>query len=371
MNINDFPEPFIPKKLPITFLREALMRDMHFMTHLVQNGRKLSEFVGYLQNLPNPNILISSLTLQEAVLSSRIEGTIATIDDVVNQATTSDTIKNDIVEIENYCDAIRYGHQELFERNRGLSKNLIKQLHVLLLEKNVRGAGKTPGEFKKEQNFIKNTVLGNFTPLPPILTDEYIDNLVDYIANENEISELLQAAILHAQFEIIHPFKDGNGRVGRLLIPLFLYWKRVLPYPVFYISRYFAENNDAYKERLSGISKGTSIESQVDGWKNWLYFFFDGIASESKRHIETSKQILNLYKEMIGAVNRTDMIALIDLLFDELRLQPKDAIEKLSLPQTSVYRELQSLSAKAYLTRSGTERKTLYVFTKLIDIVQQ
>ena len=133
MNINDFPEPFIPQKLPITFLREALMRDMHFMTHLVQNGRKLSEFVGYLQNLPNPNILISSLTLQEAVLSSRIEGTIATIDDVVNQATTSDTIKNDIVEIENHCDAIRYGHQELFERNRGLSKNLIKQLHVLLL----------------------------------------------------------------------------------------------------------------------------------------------------------------------------------------------------------------------------------------------
>lgn len=370
MNIADFPKPFIPQKLPIKALQESLMRDADFMTHLVRNGRKLSEFIGYLQNLPNPNILISSLTLQEAVLSSRIEGTIATIEDVVNQTTSSDILKNDIVEIENYCNAIRYGHRELFETNRGLSKNLIKQLHILLLEKNVRGAGKAPGEFKIEQNFIKNTILGNFTPVPPILTDEYIDNLVEYIAHEDEISEILQAAIVHAQFEIIHPFKDGNGRVGRLLIPLYLYWKQVLPYPVFYISRYFAENNDAYKASLAGISKGDTIDAQITGWKSWLYFFFNGIASESKRHIETSKQILNLYKEMIGSVNRTDMIALIDLLFDDLRLQPKDAIGRLNLPSTSIYRELQHLSDKGYLTRSGTERKTLYVFTKLIDIVQ-
>lgn len=229
----DFPAPYIPKKLPNDEISSAFINDSVLLGNIIKNGRKLSEFIGYLQNLPNPEILVSSLTLQEAVLSSRIEGTLATIKDVVNDDSSSEIIKNDIIEIENYCKAINYGYETLRDTDRGISKSLIKELHRLLLENNVRGANKTPGIFKTEQNYIVNDILGNFTPLPPSLTDEYVDNLVLYIKNKNEISELIQAAVMHAQFEIIHPFKDGNGRVGRLLIPLLLFYKKVLPFPIF------------------------------------------------------------------------------------------------------------------------------------------
>lgn len=370
MDIKDFPLPHIPDKLPATNLMHQLLNDQALLKKIIRNGSRLSEFIGYLQNLPNPEILISSLTLQEAVLSSRIEGTIATIEDVISGNPSSSIIRDDIVEIENYCAAIHYGYKELAETDRGISKRLIKELHILLLNNNVRGAGKNPGEFKTEQNYIINDILGNFTPLPPLLTDEFIDNLIDYIKNNDEITELLQAAIIHAQFEMIHPFKDGNGRVGRLLIPLFLYKKQVIPYPVFYISRYFSDNEDKYKLFLSNISKATTIDQSLQAWADWFNFFFDGVAAESKKHIQTSKGIIDLRKTMISEVNKTDMIPLIDLLFNDLKIEPKKAITALELPPSSVYKELKSLAAKGYITRTGSDRKTTYVFSRLLDIVK-
>ena len=175
---------------------------------------------------------------------------------------------------------------------------------------------------------------------------------------------------MHAQFEMIHPFKDGNGRVGRLLIPLFLFYKKVLPFPIFYISRYFAENNDTYKKYLAALSRTSSKEEQISAWRDWLYFFFDGVATESTRHISTSRQIIDLYKEMSAAVNKTAMIPLVDLLFEQLKISPPAVISSLQLPASSVYKILANLTEKNYLTRTGSERKSLYVFTKILDIVQ-
>ncbi len=369
MNISDFPAAYIPDKLPLNYLSDGLLADKDFIRAIIKKGDKLSEFIGYLQNLPSPDILISALTLQEAVLSSRIEGTIATIDDVIKNEPSSETIKNDIIEIVNYCDAIDYGQNELTETDRGISKNLIKNLHILLMKNNVRGANKTPGEFKTEQNYISNSILGNFTPLPAILTDEYIDNLVAYISDDYEISDLVQAAIMHAQFEMIHPFKDGNGRVGRLLIPLLLFYKKVIPYPIFYISRFFAENDDSYKEKLSNISATQSTAEKLEAWKDWLMFFFEGVSIESKRHIDTSKRIIALHKEMTSAIKKTDMITLIDMLFQNLRIQPVEAIEKLKLPGSSVRKELSALADKGYITKTGSPRKTIYIFSKIIEIM--
>ena len=365
-----FPKPYIPAKLPDVTIQNAIVGDTDLLANIIKNGRKLSEFIGYLQNLPNPEILVSSLTLQEAVLSSRIEGTLATIKDVVNDNPQSETIRNDIVEIENYSRAVHYGYEVLRDTDRGISKNLIKELHVILLENNVRGANKTPGLFKTEQNYVVNDFLGNFTPLPPSLTDEYVDNLVSYITDSNEISEIVQAAVMHAQFEIIHPFKDGNGRVGRLLIPLLLFYKKVLPFPVFYISRYFSENNDEYKLCLSNLSRSDNSTEKSNAWKQWINFFFYGIANESQRHIDTSKAIINLYSEMCSAVNKTDLIPLINLLFDKLKVIPKDVNNVLDVSSSRIYKELHNLSQQGYITRIGSDRKTSYVFTKLIDIVK-
>lgn len=369
MNVEDFPKPHIPNKLPLMEINEFLVQDADTLKNIIQNGRKLSEFIGYLQNLPDPSILITSLTLQESVLSSRIEGTLATIKDVVNENITSENIKNDIREIENYFEAVNYGYRMLRDTNRGISKSLIKELHVILLENNVRGANKTPGAFKTEQNFILNKELGNFTPLPPILTDEYIDNLVEYLNKYDEVSELLQAAIMHVQFELIHPFKDGNGRVGRLLIPLFLFQKKVIPFPIFYISRYFAENNDNYKMCLFNISQADTPDKKILAWNEWIKFFFNGISIESQKHIEVSKSIIELYKEMSSNVSKTEMIPLITLLFEELKISPKKAAEKLNISSGSVHRELKKLAEKGYVTRSGSERKTIYIFTKILELV--
>ena len=370
MNIRDFPEPHIPKKLPITELAAQLTADPTFLINMVSAEQSLSEFIGYLSNLPNPDILISSLTLQEAVLSSKIEGTIATISDVVQDNSTSEKIKNDIQEIENYCKAIKYGGEEIIEKGNGISKFLIKNLHILLLSNNVRGANKTPGSFKIEQNYIYNPKLGNYTPLPPYLTDEYIDNLIDYLRDTKEVSALIQSAIMHAQFEMIHPFKDGNGRVGRLLIPLFLYQNKRLPAPIFYISRYFADNEDSYKEKLSNISLNKEKDI-IRAWKKWILFFFDGISFESKRHIETAKAIIALYKEMTSMVGKTEYIPIIDALFNQLKVEPKLLVQELGIPDNSVRRVLKKLSEDGgYITRQGSNRKTIYLFNKLVNIIE-
>ena len=190
--------------------------------------------------------------------------------------------------------------------------------------------------------------------------------LVTYISDSYEISDLVQAAIMHAQFEMIHPFKDGNGRVGRLLIPLLLFHKKVIPHPIFYISRFFAENNDLYKEKLSNIS---TAKNKLNAWKDWLMFFFDGVSLESMRHIETSKKIIALHKEMTSAIKKTDMISLIDMLFQNLRIQPTEAIAELKLPGSSVRKELSVLADKGFITKTGSPRKTIYIFTKILEIM--
>lgn len=368
-NISDFPDPHIPNKLPLPFLH-VLIQDKDFLKLCFEANSRLSEFIGYLQNLPNPEILVSSLTLQESVLSSKIEGTIATISDVIQGEPESETIKNDIVEIVNYVQAITLGEKELSDLGFRITKNLICELHAILLTHNVRGANKSPGQFKTEQNYIKNNLLGNFTPLPPYLTAEYIDNLVKYINDEDEVSPLIQAAVIHVQFEMIHPFKDGNGRIGRLLIPLFLYCKKAIPFPTFYISRYFANNDELYKKSLSDISKAKDSANLIKAWKNWMIFFFQGVKEESARHIEISKKVIALHEEIRNAIKRTDQYPIINYLFDNLNIEPKEFIKNNSaISSSTVYSTLRSLAASGYLERTGSKRKTKYIFKKLVSIL--
>ncbi len=367
MNISDFPSPHIPEKLPINDIINQILVDPSFIKLCIDASSKLSEFIGYLQNLPNPNILVSALTLQESVLSSRIEGTLATIDDVVRGDTKNNIIKDDIVEIENYVKAIQFGREELKDREYLISKNLICTLHAILLTNNVRGANKTPGSFKTEQNYIQNDILGNFTPLPPYLTDEYIENLTNYMNAQDEISPLIQAAITHVQFEMIHPFKDGNGRVGRLLIPLFLFAKKMIPFPAFYISRYFSIYDTEYKRCLYDVSRSSTKDKQP--WNDWISFFLNGVYNESTRHIAMSKRILALADRMQSTLNRTEHFEIIRYLFDHLRIEPKEFFKESTLPHTSVYGVLKLLAEKGFITRVGSSRKTKYIFNSLIDVL--
>lgn len=369
LDITQFPRPYIPNKLPMEDLVNEIISDKNFLRLCMESTARLSEFIGYLQNLPNPAILVSSLTLQESVLSSKIEGTIATISDVVQGEPSSEIIKNDIVEIENYISAMNFGTEELRDRAWLFSKNLICTLHQILLTNNVRGANKTPGLFKVEQNYIKNDTIGNFTPLPPYLTDEYVENLVNYINTNDEVSPLIQASIVHAQFEMIHPFKDGNGRIGRLLIPLFLYSKKSIPFPTFFISRYFAANDNHYKKCLSDLSRTTDSASLANAWKNWMIFFLQGVQQESTKHISISRKILKLADELHFALKRTDQYPIINYLFDHLRLEPKEFLKESSLSPSTVYTTLRVLADAGYLERTGSVRKTKYIFKRLVEIL--
>ena len=369
MNITDFPSPHIPPKLPLEDTISEILSDSNFLKACFKASAKLSEFIGYLQNLPNPSILVSALTLQESVLSSRIEGTLATISDVVENNTENESLKNDIIEIINYVQAMEYGRDELRDRGYQISKNIICNLHSILMLNNVRGANKTPGQFKTEQNYIKNDSLGNFTPLPPYLTEEYIENLVHYINEIEEVSPLIQAAIIHAQFEMIHPFKDGNGRVGRLLVPLFLYASKTIPAPTFYISRYFAANDNEYKKCLFEVSANGGQINSNRAWKNWLTFFLQGVEIESRHHIDTSKRIIQLYDKMQQSVPRTDQYPIIDYLFNHLKIEPKIFMKGSTLPKTAVYSTLHRLEADGFIVRTGSARKSKYIFKRLVEII--
>lgn len=368
----DFPAPYIPEKLPLTKVITHLLSSPDFIQTAINSHATISQFVGYLQNIPNPNILISALTVQEAVLSSRIEGTIATIADILNDNKSTETLRNDIKEINNYREAIQYAFQEFQLRdNLTISKFLIITLHQILLSDNVRGANKTPGQFKTEQNFIHNTVLGNFTPLPPYLTNDYMENLVSYIQNANEVTPLIAIAIIHAQFEMIHPFKDGNGRVGRLLIPLYLFLKEIIPYPVFYISRFFADNDSDYKRYLHNLSS-TTINSPeyFRAWQERIEFFLLGVREESQKHTNSASKISDLYKEMIGKVKKTEYIQVINFLFSNLRVTPTEVIEETKLNRKTVYNILSSLTEQGYLTKDGTPRKSIFIFKKITQILE-
>lgn len=371
MPIRNFPNPHIPPKLPITNVTNYFLSNKTFIQSAINGDSSLSRFIGYLQNIPNPTILISALTMQEAVLSSKIEGTIATIEDVLNNTPSTDIIKNDIKEIENYITAIQYAFAEFKEKDISITKNMICALHKVLLSDNVRDASKTPGQFKTEQNYIANDTLGNFTPLPPYLTNEYIENLVNYINTADEITNLIAIAIIHAQFEMIHPFKDGNGRVGRLLIPLYLFIKGSIPYPVFYISRYFAANDNKYKECLHNISQADiDSSSYYQAWGEWITFFLYGVEVESKLHIQSAQNIISLYKEMIEHVKKTEHIQIIDFIFNKLRVSPKDIIHYTELNRNAVYDTLNLLTDLGYLSKIGSPRKSIFIFTKLVDVLE-
>ncbi len=286
--------PYTPSFLPLTNL------DFQRLLPLVgQANAALARYDGLLLSIPNPAIMLSPLTTQEAVLSSRIEGTQATIDEVLEQE--AGLLKEgekflDIQEISNY-------RQGLFEAREYLQDypirlGFVRQLHRTLMN-SVRGKDKTPGEFRLDQNWIGkygcSMEEASFVPPNPLQLPDYLLAWEKYLG-ENEADVLIQTAIVHAQFELLHPFKDGNGRIGRLLIPLFLYQKKAISQPMFYLSEYLERHREAYYQALSGISTD-------DNWNGWIAFFLEAILTQAKQNSIRVGEIQALYEEMKIAIH--------------------------------------------------------------------
>lgn len=369
MNIdfNDIsiPKPYIPEELPINLDSTLLNREMFNLITTASN--EMGIYKGFLSNTPNPILLISPLLIQEAVLSSKIEGTHATLEDFLNYEAGNKTEieKDELHEISNYRAALFYALDNMATRSTvndsekfPLVIRLIKEMHKILLN-NVRGSSKDPGNFKRLQNYISSGSTISFTPVAPELTDKFMGNLENYI-HFDEIQILVQSAIIHAQFEMIHPFQDGNGRIGRLLIPLFLYYKEYLPYPTFYMSSYFEANRKDYITNLSNISKNKD-------WKNWIEFYLKGIIEQAKLNTSKAQYLLGLYNNMkesiITNINSKNGINILDFIFQHPVFKAKQFSEKLNIQNRTAYNLLNQFVELGILSKLS-EKKNITFYSK-------
>jgi Fic family protein len=364
--------PYQPDNLPVQDL------DYRQLFSLVgEANAELARYDGLLQGIPNPAVMLSPLTTREAVLSSKIEGTQATVDEVLEQEAGLEKEGEkykDIQEISNYRSALYQASDYLQEYPIRLS--FILDLHRILLD-SVRGQGKTPGEFRKDQNWIGRAgctmAEASFVPPSPLQLQAHLQAWQDYLDSDDS-DFLLQVAVAHAQFELLHPFKDGNGRIGRLLIPLFLYQKKALSQPMFYLSEYLEANRDEYYQRLSNIS-------QAGDWNGWIAFFLKAISVQARENSERVKNIMALYDAMKLRVHEIThsqySVHLLDALFSRPIFKTTDLVQQFQQqhgihPKTTsgLLRQLKDAGVLRELQAGAGRRAAVLCFANLLELAE-
>jgi Fic family protein len=298
---------FVPAPLP-----PDLVYDSHLVLKLSHADAALSELSGLGRHLPNPHLLIAPYVRREAILSSRIEGTRANLSDLLrDEAREAPQHEDaDIREVRNYIDALEYGMETLPQLP--LSLRLVREMHKRLLA-GVRGQNARLGEFRDEQNWIgadkSDIAEAHFVPPPPTEMHEALNKWERFMNERDMMPELIQCALIHQQFETIHPFIDGNGRLGRLLIILFLIERGRLSQPLLYLSAYFEAHRQDYYDLLQRV--------RTDGdWSSWLRFFLDGVTETAQAAVRQAGELMDLrerYREQLHDKPRA--LALLDKLF--------------------------------------------------------
>lgn len=308
---------FVPNPLPpsITYNKEIVGL-------LSEADRQLGNLSGVGTLLPNPNLLITPYIKREAVLSSRIEGTQASLSDLFyfeaanKEERQKEAKRTDVLEVVNYVRAMNYGIDRLKELP--LCLRLIREIHKKLMRR-VRGEHLTPGEFRRSQNWIGSPGCtlneAEFIPPPVPEMNEALGYFEVFLHDRESFPGLIQCALIHYQFEAIHPFLDGNGRIGRLLITLFLCERESLVYPLLYLSAFFEKYRSEYYDRLLAVS-------QTGEWEGWIKFFLRGVAVQSKDAIENSKSILALLDKYRRVVQKPRTSIYVLKLLEEMFLNP-------------------------------------------------
>lgn len=363
--------PYSPNNLPLQGLDYGQL-----ITQVGEANAALAEYNGLLQGIINPEVMLSPLTSQEAVLSSKIEGTQATVEEVLEHEageTFDDAKHADIQEILNYRKALVLA-QEYLEGGRPLSLNLLLQLHQILLD-SVRGQGKTPGAFRKDQNWIGRPGCtmeqASFVPPAPMQLQDHLKAWAHYLSG-SDFDILAQTAVMNAQFELIHPFKDGNGRIGRLLIPLFLFSKGRLSSPMFYLSSFLEANRDEYYQRLRNIS-------QEGDWTGWIQFFLRAIVIQAKDNVQRVRAIMDLYEETKNTVQSLTgskyTLPLVDTLFDRPIFRVSDFAKRSGISKVTLHgllRQLQTPAGPVVTLKEGAGRRAaIYAFPELLNICER
>lgn len=359
---------FIPKQLPPA---PPVQFDDEIQLLLAQANRFLGKLDGATYLLPDKNLFLYMFTRKEAVLSSQIEGTQASLTDLLQfeQTNIVRAKQHDIQEVSNYVKAMNYGLQRL--STLPISTRLVKELHGILLN-NTRGGEKAAGEFRRSQNWIGGSRPSNavYVPPPPHEIPAAMSNLEKFIHDDSlSITPLLKAGIVHAQFETIHPFLDGNGRLGRLLITLILYRYQVLDEPLLYLSLYFKRHRQTYYEKLNSIRK--------DGdWEGWLKFYLQGIAEISQQAIEAARKIIDLQnrdRERLRARSRSAVLfRLLDVLCKNPVLNVATAADILAVTLPTARTAIKSLEETGILQETtGRKRDRSYSYQEYLEIIKE
>jgi Fic family protein len=356
-----FPAP-LPPSLPWT---PGLLRA------LSEADRTLGRLAGEGGRLPNPHLLIRPFVRREAVLSSRIEGTQATLGELLaaEAGAAIERSPADLREVANYVVALEFGVKRL--RELPLSLRLVRELHARLMA-GVRGDYAAPGAFRRTQNWIgpPGCSLANATyvPPPPHGMMEALGAWESFL-HDRSLPPLAQAALMHYQFEAIHPFVDGNGRVGRLLITLFLIERALLPAPLLYLSAFFEATRRDYYERLLSVS----LRGE---WAAWLEYFLNGVARQSEDALSRAARINALLAEwrLIAAAGSSSRVpfALVDLLAENPYWTVKGAAERLSIAYTTAQRAMERLEAGSIVFRTtDAKRNRVYCARALLEILEE
>lgn len=337
----------------------------------------VARYEGILSGVPNPNVLLSPLTSQEAVLSSRIEGTQATLGEVLEfeaskgEDDESTPKKADIREVLNYRRALAEAVR-LLDEGMPLSQRLIKQTHEVLMD-GVRGRNKDPGQYRKVPNWIGSHGCSiedaRFVPCSADNLPNCMDAWENYIHAEAP-DRLVQLAIVHAEFEAIHPFLDGNGRLGRLMVPLFLHSHGLLSRPNFYLSEYLEAHRDEYYDRL------LSISSQND-WTGWVAFFLRAVTEQAETNISKADKILKLHARLrdwiVELTHSQYGVRALDWIFMQPIFQTPNFIKDAEIPAPTARRIVSLLRDNGMLSElqaSSGRRPAVLAFSELLNIAE-
>lgn len=362
-------QSFVPNPLPPN---PPIAMDDEMLYLLSTADRKLGRLDGITEILPNPDLFVKMYVKKEAILSSQIEGTQASFIDVLKETKETQSSDENVRDVVNYVDAMNYGLSRLTDLP--LSLRLLREIHSVLLQSG-RGSKKIPGEFRKTQNWIgaPGCSLHNAAFVPPSVPDMLtaLDNLEKFLHSETPIPDLIKIGIIHAQFETIHPFLDGNGRMGRLLITFWLCYKNILKRPLLYLSYYFKQHRSDYYDYLMDVRNNGN-------WENWIKFFLKGIASVSEEAVVSARKIIDLKIKLSKILensfgNNTTFPKLLDLIFDNPILSKNDVKKILGISYPTANSAIDAFCKINILKDMDTSKKRYkqYKFVEYIDILNE
>ena len=341
---------------------------------LSEADRALGELAGLGRTLPNPYLLTRPFSRREAVLSSRIEGTRASLVDLYAFEAEPPLFSepergSDVREVQNYVRALEHGLRRLKELP--ISQRLLREMHAVLME-GVRGAQRDPGEFRRVQNWIgppgADAEEATFVPLPPGEIPGALGMLERYVHEDTGLPPLVDIALVHYQFEAVHPFLDGNGRIGRLLITLMLIDRDLLPEPLLYLSAYFERHRGAYYDHLLSVS-------QKGDWEGWLLFFLRGVLTEARDAARRAGMLFDLREDYRERFRRegggANLLAAVEHLFARPVTDIREVEGSLNVSFEASRRLVGRLEKEGVLEEiTGRRRNRVYVAREIVRVLQ-